>query len=234
MMDLSGYLPDPATLDALLSSAGVRRAPAELATALGADVGRTGDAPRPAAAAVELIRFPSGTRAPAAPADDDTIAWDPAELDEEPSGGRSRERITLPPIEHAGGERPRIFDGLDSIEAKLAVLVDWIMGTMASYSAFIADGDGLALANRNAPDNYVAATALIGRAQRMIDTYVPAPVDGATSMELDDGNTLQIVWVTTDAGWLAAGIVLTEPLPRPICVTVRDMVRAAVANEEAR
>jgi hypothetical protein len=123
---------------------------------------------------------------------------------------------------------------LTSIEQRVEMLVDWLMGSTASYSAFVADSEGLALANRNAPDNYVAATAMIGRAQHLLDSYVPAPVDGATSMELDDGNTLQIVWVSTDAGRLAAGMVLSQPLARPFCVTVRNMVRAAVANEETR
>lgn len=221
-MDPSGCLPEPAVLEALLASAGVITA-AWPATA----------------SALDVVRFPP----PRDPRDDvaaidesaidlheDTVAWEPADAD---ASGRRRP-LTLPPLEHAGTARPGSFAELRSIEERLAVLVDWLTGTTAAYSAFVADGDGLALANRNTPDNYVAATAMIGRAQQLVDAYVPAPVDGATSMELDDGNTLQIVWVSTDAGRLAAGIVLPQPLPRPFCATVREMVRTAVANEETR
>src|SRR5262249_61646557 len=149
-------------------------------------------------------------------------------------GNAHRSRITLPPLEHVDNTPPHDISAKGSIEQRLAVLVDWLMGSTASYSAFVADSEGLALANRNAPDNYIAVTALIGRAQHLLDEYVPAPVDGATSMELEDGNTLQIVWASTDAGRLAAGMVLPQPLARTICVAVRNMVRAAVANEEVR
>jgi hypothetical protein len=145
-----------------------------------------------------------------------------------------RSRINLPPLEHVDSTPPHGISSKATIEQRLAVLVDWLMGSTASYSAFVADSEGLALANRNAPDNYIAVTALIGRAQHLLDEFVPAPVDGATSMELEDGNTLQIVWASTDAGRLAAGMVLPQPLARTICVAVRNMVRAAVANEEAR
>jgi len=150
------------------------------------------------------------------------------------SAHRSRINL-LPPLEHvnsAASSRGMAPQG--SIEQRLALLVDWLMGSTASYSAFVADSEGLALANRNAPDNYIAVTALIGRAQHLLDEFVPAPVDGSTSMELDDGNTLHIVWASTDAGRLAAGMVLPQPLVRTVCVAVRNMVRAAVANEETR
>ncbi len=223
-MDPSGYLPEPSVLEAMLAAAGL-----------------TAPAP-PTCAASDVVRFPRATPAPGLAADvaaidestidlgEDTVAWDPGE----PTAGRRGRSVTLPPLELVGVSRPGIFAGLRSVEERLGVLVDWLTGTTASYSAFVADGDGLALANRNAPDNYVAATAMIGRAQHLVDAYVPAPVDGATSMELDDGNTLQIVWVTTSAGRLAAGIVLPQPLSRPFCASVREMVRTAIATEEPR
>lgn len=226
-MDRSGFLPEPGALEALLAAAGL---------ATGAEL-------RPPPARVEpaeLLRFPRAPTPAAtetfpavAPLDDDTVAWEPLEEVEE-TEPRTRGRITLPPIEHAGGERPESLAELASIEERLEVLVGWLMGSTAAYSAFVADADGLALANRNAPDNYVAATAMIGRAQRMLDAYVPAPADGSTSMELEDGNTLHVVWATTDDGVIAAGMVLAEPLPRPFCATVREMVRAAVTKKETR
>ena len=186
-------------------------------------------APRPATAA-PLLRFPSEHHvAPAGP----ITAREPAipprvDLSSLPPG-------PLPLAELGEAAAP---DGLrfeaegETLEARLDGLLLWLVGSTGAFAAFVADAEGLALANRHAPDSYLVATAALAIAERAMSEYVPRPSEGTTVFDLDGTNVLQIIWANTSVGRLAVGLVLAEPLGRALAATARRVLQMSVERKE--
>jgi hypothetical protein len=118
-----------------------------------------------------------------------------------------------------------------TLEDSLDALLLWLAGSTGAFAAFVADSDGLALANRHAPETYLVAAAALGAADRAMCQYVTRPTDGGTIIDLEGSNVLHILWVTTSAGRLAVGLVLGEPLPRELAEKARRLLRSAVERK---
>jgi hypothetical protein len=177
---------------------------------------RLGPATAPAAPAEarQVLRFPvaPARRADASPA---------------PSSG-------LQPLAELGEEdTPSLIaaTGGETLEERLDAFLLWLTSSTGAFASFIADQDGLALANRHAPDSYMVATAALGLAERSITQYVPRPADASTIFDLDGNNVLQILWVSTAAGKLAVGLVLGAPLPRALADKARRMLQISVERK---
>ncbi len=207
MTDRFHFLPDPETLDALLRSAGVgrRQVTGDTATLLP----HAGPVASPLASAVALAAHAS----PAA-----ASASDGAPL---LVGGAT------PSLRQILGAAPHEVP----IDRRLEAMLQWLIGNTGAFAAYIADIDGLPLANRHAPDSYVAATASLAQAHQEMARFVPSPVDGTTSIEIHDQNILEVIWAQTSAGRLALGLVLAAPLERTVAITARRMLKWAVDPE---
>jgi len=199
MKDHSHYLPDSQTLASLLARAG-------LASAV---------APPPTPLPGARIRFPEA-RARGEPSADEPEL--PAIEGIMISNG---EQIARTVFGMTGATKP-------SLEARLSAFVDWLVASTGVLAAFVADSDGLMLANRHAPDNYVVATVPLATAEREVRAYVPSPSEGTTTIELDDANFLQVIRVDTTAGQLVVGLVVAGALNRATCAAVRRMLRLGV------
>lgn len=117
-----------------------------------------------------------------------------------------------------------------SIDARLSVFIRWLMAGTGAFAAFVADVEGLALANHNAPEGYVAAVGALKRAQQDISRYAPFLLGGSTTMEVDDHNILQVVWADTSVGPLAVGLVLAGALDHAMVARVRQLTRLAITS----
>jgi hypothetical protein len=141
--------------------------------------------------------------------------------------------VELPALEHVTDDSVarRVFrsEGLATpLAERLSQFVDWLGASTGALAAFVADSDGLLLANRHAPEHHVIATVPLAFAEQTVRKYVPSPSEGSTTIELDDTNVLQVIRVETTAGRLVVGLVLSGALSRATCATVRRMLRAGV------
>lgn len=120
-----------------------------------------------------------------------------------------------------------------SVDARLSSFLRWLMGGTGAFAAFVADEEGLPLANHNAPEGYVAAVGALGRAQHDISRYVPSPGAGSSTIELDQQNLLQVVWSDTSAGRLAVGLVLAGALDRVMVHRIRRLTQLAIVFQRS-
>jgi hypothetical protein len=184
---------------------------AKLFSSAGARIQPAGLPPGPARS---LTRFPS-TEAEAPGRVDAQLGPAPlAELDEADA------RDVIGPLSSS-----------ETLEGDLESLLLWLSGSTGAFAAFVVDSDGLALANRHAPESYLVATAALGLAERAMSQYVPRPTEGSTVVDLDGANVLHIIWATTSAGRMAVGLVLAEPLPRALAAKARRVLRTAVERK---
>lgn len=208
-MGPSPYLPDRERLDALFAGAlAPVAAPA-----------------RPAVPATPRLRFPVPVETMSGP---DPMAGlssaPPRPLSVAPGGT---------PLAEIDEEQDAIGPlGEDAtLEQRLDRLLLWLVGSTGAFAAFVADGEGLALANRHAPESYLVATAALGIAERAMSEYVPRPQEGSTVVDLDGTNVLHIIWASTSAGRLAVGLVLAAPLERALAAKARRILRKAVERK---
>ncbi len=216
-MARSRFLPDREALARLLARAGVQDAPAAPTAPLGVEAFTS---PGPPAPVVAAPRPPAAAVPPADPAD-------PADtLDAEDDAGLP----TIAELDEADLEATvfGVYADTLNMEARLAAFVDWLMGGTGAYAAFVTDTDGLPLTNRNAPESYLAAVGPLGRAQETIARFVPSPVAGSSTVELDHQNVLQVIWSDTSAGRLAVGLVLGGALNRDMVHRIRRITQLSV------
>lgn len=118
--------------------------------------------------------------------------------------------------------------GALSIDLRVERFLGWIMGSTGAFAAFLADQEGLPLANRNTPDSFVAAAAPLARVQSSVDALVPTPGAGSQIVELEQQNVLHMIWADTSAGQVGVGLVLAAPLDRKLVIRVRRMTALAL------
>jgi hypothetical protein len=211
MKALSPFLPDDRTLGTLLACAGVA------------------SAERRPLAAVAAFRFPAARAPDLAPPPRSADARPPALAAPRP------EPTELQPVNAAafrhlygGGKREL------SLQQRLEAFVEWLGNEQQAAASFVADADGLLLANRNVPETYVIATVSLSHAEQGLMSYLPRPVEGATTMELDDRNALQVLRVDTMIGKLIVGLIVAAPLSRARCAQMRSVLRLGVEWEAVR
>ena len=216
-MARSRFLPDPEALARLLDRAGIPGVPATPAAPLGVDAFTSPAPPTPATARPVAPVRPEAIPAAAADA--------PGIPDDEDAG-----LPTIAELDEADLEATvfGIYADTLNMEARLAAFVDWLMGGTGAYAAFVTDTDGLPLTNRNAPESYLAAVGPLGRAQETIARFVPSPVAGSSTVELDHQNVLQVIWSDTSAGRLAVGLVLGGALNRDMVHRIRRITQLSV------
>ncbi len=119
------------------------------------------------------------------------------------------------------------FHESDSLSSRIALGLRWIVGGSGALAAFIADNDGLALANHQAPEAYIAVSPELAAIQDALNSILPRPVEGALVVSVDERNLLQLIFCETAIGQLSVGLVVTEPLPAAEVSGIRNIVRAA-------
>lgn len=120
------------------------------------------------------------------------------------------------------------------LQQRFEAFVEWLATGVGAQASFVADVDGLVLANRNVPETYVVATASLSHAEQSVLDYMPRPQEGTTALELDETRYLQVIRVETVVGRLIVGAIVTAPLSRTICAMVRRLLRIGVEWEAVR
>lgn len=129
------------------------------------------------------------------------------------------------------GRRDR---GAPPLQQRFEAFVEWLATGVGAQASFVADVDGLVLANRNVPETYVVATASLSHAEQSVLDYMPRPQEGTTALELDETRYLQVIRVDSVVGRLIVGAIVTTPLNRTICAMVRRLLRIGVEWEAVR
>jgi hypothetical protein len=124
--------------------------------------------------------------------------------------------------------------GAPVVQRRIEGFVDWLGPAVGARCVFVADTDGLVLANLNTPENYVIATASLSHAEQNVRNYLPRPLESSTTMELDETSFLQVIRVDTIMGRLMVGLVVAGPLSRTACAMVRRLLRRGVEVEPNR
>ncbi|MEZ4372159.1 MAG: hypothetical protein R3B07_15100 [Polyangiaceae bacterium] len=95
-------------------------------------------------------------------------------------------------------------------EPLFEAFLDWCARTTQASSLFIADAEGLTIANRGTPDSFLALAGELLAQTRSISTYLPeaerAPISLAFEREV-----LQVLPSNGGQVWML-GLVLTQPL----------------------
>lgn len=120
---------------------------------------------------------------------------------------------------------------LSGIGPRLQRLLDWLARSLTASAAFVADSEGLTIANLRTPESYVAVSAPLGGLQEKLASFVPTSPDGSTFVELEDQTVLQVIWAPTDQGRLALGMVLPLPLERSAGKRLRRLLQLAVETK---
>lgn len=129
------------------------------------------------------------------------------------------------------GRRDR---GAPPLQQRFEAFVEWLATGVGAQASFVADVDGLVLANRNVPETYVVATASLSHAEQSVLDYMPRPQEGTTALELDETRYLQVIRVDSVVGRLIVGAIVATPLNRTICAMVRRLLRIGVEWEAVR
>ncbi len=112
---------------------------------------------------------------------------------------------TVAPSEFEVGDRK-------TLEERLEGLVDWLLSVAGGTSGFVADEQGLPLANRGATTEQVAMSSPLAQIIKPICKSMQSNFEGSLAVELPDNNFLHLLWSPSPAGRLAVGLILTQAL----------------------
>ncbi len=194
---------DPGALRNLLSGVGVETG------------GRV--APGPGAQAEPRTRFEVPVRAaPTRPPDG---AGAPA-----PSPAPDFQPLAAPGGRGGAEQLPPPPSAKGTLEDRLDLHVQWLIGSTGAYAGFIADHEGLALSMRNAGQDHIAITAALDGAMAPIRNSLRGDPQGSVAIEIDRDNVLQVVWANTPMGRLAVGLVLADSLGGELVRAIRKSI----------
>lgn len=218
----SAFLPDAAALDALLS--GVRSAPVRRHS--DRVLRRTPAAVAGAATAHLAVPVPVAVAAaPSPPAHEGTAPGRPTPV-VAASAESLRQPIVVGGLGGAGGLRapglsldaqrlselrPRITEAAN-LEARFAVLADWLDERTGAWAVFVADTDGLEMVRSDAGPAYTATAAVLESLRQGIAGLVPNVDSGSTTLRQDSGGCIELVWSDTSVGRYTVGFVMDRPL----------------------
>lgn len=206
MKSLSPFLPDPATLSAMLSRVGIDH---------DTPPPRKASGPAQVVTALPPIRFPAT-----------------------PAEGPTAPPIAAPAAHPLGSDEDALREMFGreggSLQQRIEAFVTWLSRGACAAAAFVADADGLILANRNAAEAYAEAVASVLHNEEAAFRSTPLPTERSTLIELSDNRFLQVIRVATGAGRLVVGLVGQEPLSRATCAQVRRVLRRGVDTESTR
>jgi hypothetical protein len=134
-------------------------------------------------------------------------------------------------LQHIFGRRDR---SAPPLQQRIDAFVDWLGVGVNALGSFVADVDGLILASRNVPDTYAVAVATLSHAEQSVLDYIPRPVEGSTTLELDDKRYLQVIRVESVIGKLLVGVIVAAPLTRTLTSMVRRLMRIGMEWEAVR
>ncbi len=144
----------------------------------------------------------------------------------------------FPQPEHGGGEAersglPRFHPPHAAMGARLAAFIDWLFRNLACVRVFIADSDGLPLAQRNSNIDLIGLATVLMDATRQLRGHLQLPPEGTIGMELGENETFLLLQIQTDWQQVSLGLIVRASLDRMTLDEVKQALRAAL-NEESQ
>lgn len=120
---------------------------------------------------------------------------------------------TLPPTQESLlSEMDLRLEDTDSLDKRFSHLVQWLETQASAKAVFITDTEGLAMAESNAREGYMAAAGELGAVIKNLLTVLPDVEEGSTTLQLRSGGNVELLWCETRLGRFAVGLVLDRPL----------------------
>lgn len=189
-MNRLAYLPDLATLTSMCQRV---RGPRHV-------LGNLGSVPVVTAALREAV--PSSTR------------------QKVPALGTTSNAKTLPPTrESLLTEMDLRLENTTTLDQRFTQLLLWLETQAEAKAVFVTDAEGLAMAESNARESYLAAAGELGGVLEKLFGLLPDVASGSTTLQLRSGGNVELLWCDTRLGRFAIGLVLDRPL-EPIWSTM--------------
>ncbi len=234
------FLPEPDVLNALLSAAGVEprsEAPERKESQSAAIFGR-GFSLQSREAALEepsreekqknLSRKKTGEAAEALKPRGGKVnpAGVKATESGNPASPNSRPRLDDPSQKtQRQGRLVFRYDRTWPIEAKLEALLKFLLRNNQALGAFLADGNGLPLAQIHTPEHLAESTAPLGLALHQLKETAPSLRKGTVVYYLGDQQLLQLVWCETSIDWMVLGILAKKPMENRFIPFIRTVLK---------
>ncbi len=122
----------------------------------------------------------------------------------------------------------------DSLEARLAALFTWLKEVAGYERAFVADSEGLAMADDGAPAELVAAAAMLGTTWAAMQRSQNLPAGPSLAVDLADGERLHLLLAKSRWGRMNLGFVTRRPLPATALSRVGEAFQETVDETPTR
>ncbi len=200
---------DPQNLKKLAEASGlsVSRVAAHTSRKAGAGWAQTG---RPS------LSWASGVNGPAASQVVAPLKSMPEGVTDAREGEETGSRPELPPFHPPNA----------AMGARLSAYIDWLIQNLACVRVFIADSDGLPLAQRNSNIDLIGLATVLMEATRQLRGHIELPPDASIAMELSENEIFQFVQVQTDWQKVSLGLIMPSVLDRKTL----DHVKRALHN----
>jgi hypothetical protein len=117
--------------------------------------------------------------------------------------------------------------------ARLSAFIDWLFRNLACVRVFIADGDGLPLAQRNSNIDLIGLATVLMDASRQLRGHLQLPPEGAIAMGLGPNETFQLLQIQTSWQQVSLGLIVRSTLLRETLDEVKNALRLALDEESA-
>jgi len=139
----------------------------------------------------------------------------------------SPQGLPPPPRRHV----PHFEVPLGPLSTRLRALSDWIRRQIDAADIFIIDAQGCPVSDREAPGEIVAGALLLAEAARRAVPHLPAAVEGAIYLDLQDERRLCVIDTVTRHGTFTLGLIVPDALAPRAADRLRRALRRTVEVE---
>jgi hypothetical protein len=115
-----------------------------------------------------------------------------------------------------------------TLQTKLKAFVMWLLDETGCRSSFVVDREGLVLIERGGDAVLIALSSAFLSLLERVNSCLDSPSRGALALELDSGESLQLMKVDTQFGTYVLGVVVPEPLRHPTTLALRQALTRAM------
>jgi hypothetical protein len=115
-----------------------------------------------------------------------------------------------------------------TLQTKLKAYLMWLLDETGCRSSFVVDREGLVLIERGGDPVLIALSSAFLSLLERVNSCLDSPSRGALALELDSGESLQLMKVDTQFGTYVLGVVVPEPLRHPTTHALRQALTRAM------
>jgi hypothetical protein len=135
----------------------------------------------------------------------------------------------------AGAPPPRPLPTLvveeGSLEDRLEAFRSWALDASGAERLYVADSDGLPLVGEASHEGQVAVAPALEQILATLRTHLQHDFEGTASFQLDEDQSLQLIWVVTCVGRLVVGAVGSQTIDERLRVSIRAALREVFSRQ---